>query len=204
MHKRVALLGISSPDLHVGLALQRGDQAEQAVAAAAEHLPGASNSDLLSLVALTNNPAGAALQAASARLASRCAIAEVVGTASRSSVFVNDEVAADALAVGLLRASVPVGVGIRQAAADALPEAAQAAAEQAMAALNGVPAAAALVAVSGSAPTADPVPEVEQVRDTVGRITPLLGAYAAGAFSDVGDTATLQEPSVLVLLVGQS
>jgi hypothetical protein len=214
MQKRVALLAISAPDLHLGLALHGGVQrqssaaAEQAVTAAAEGLPAASESTPLGMLALTTNQAGdggpgAALYDACGSLSKQCAIAGAAGSASRTSVFVNDDVATDALAVALLRASVPIGVGIQQAGADSLPDAARAAAKQAMDALDGM-ASAALVFVSGPAPEADPAPEVEPVREMVGRITPIIGSYAAGVFAPTaGDAAALQQQSVLVYVFGQ-
>jgi hypothetical protein len=211
--KRVALLAIGSPDLHLGLALHGGMQrqssaaAEQAIAAAAEGLPAASESAPPSVLALTTDQAGdggpgAALQAAGARLSPACAIAGAAGSASRTSVFVNDDVATDALVVALLRANVSVGIGIQQADAEGLPAAARAAASQAMDTLDGT-AAAALVLVSGKPPEADPAPEVEQVRDMVGRITPLIGGYAAGVFAPTAGEAALQQQSVLVYVLGQ-
>jgi hypothetical protein len=211
--KRVGLLAIGSPDLHVGAALHGGVQrqssaaAEQAVVAAAEGLSAASESAALGVLALTTDHAGdggpgPALHAACTRLSPQVAIGGAVGSASRTAVFVNDDVATDALAVALLRVPVPVGVGMQQAAADALPEAARTAAQQAMAALNSTSAAAAVVLVSGALPEADPVPEVEQVREVIGRITPLIGGYTHGTFAPAAGDA-VQQQSVLVFTIGQ-
>jgi hypothetical protein len=213
--KRVALLAIGSADLCLGLALHGGIQrqssaaTEQAVAAAAEGLSAASEGAPLGVLALTTDQEGdggpgAALHEACTRLSPQCAIVGAAGSASRTRVFVNDDVATDALALGLLRANVPMGVGIQQADAGALPDAARAAATQAMDALGDMPAAAALLLLSSAPPEADPVPEVEQVRDIVGRITPLIGAYTAGVFAPtVGGAAALQQQSVLVYVFGQ-
>lgn len=213
----VSLLALSSDDVHFGVALQTGLQqqpeaaAERAIEAAASSLSAPLASEHTSLLALTSDGAGdaaigKALHTACTRMPEHCAIAgAAVQQSGSSSVFVNDDVAADALAVGVLHTTAPVGIGIHQGMEGDLPDAAQIAAQQALAALNNATPAAAIVIISGEPPTNTAIAlELTRVREVLGRVTPLIGAYHTSAIApDIHGAPALHQQAVLVYTIGQ-
>ncbi len=214
--KGVSLLALSSDDLRLGAALQTGMQeqpeaaAERAIEAAASSLSAPLASEHTSLLALTSDGAGdaavgRALHTACTCMREHCAIAGAAAQQSSSKVFVNDDVAADALAVGVLHTTAPVGIGIHQGMEGDLPDAAQIAAQQALAALNKTTPAAAIVIISGEPPTNTAIAlELTRVREVLGRVTPLIGAYHTSAIApDIHGAPALHQQAVLVYTIGQ-
>lgn len=200
--------------LETGLQSQPAGTAERAISQVQSSLSDAQQSAPAALLVLTDGIAGNAaladaLQAASALVAPRCAIigaaASTEQTSGSGKVFVNDQVAADGFAVGMLRSPVRVGIGLSPAGEAELTEGAAEAARQAVAALGDHSPAAALIFVSDSratAPEGGAAPEVERIRDTIGRATPIVGMYCPGAIAARDGTPALQRETVLVCVIG--
>ncbi len=188
----------------LSLAAGLGSQPEQTAASALTLLqaerPTATKATSTSVLMLADALAGnaaltAALQAvhmqhsAAGTLIGAAAGADRVSSAGR--VFVNDEVLPDALALGLIDApAAAVGFGVGSTA--------QAAAQQARAALGNQPPAAAIVVSSGAEETM-----LEAIREVIGHAVPLVGMETPAVLARVGDKPTVQEPGVLVYLLGQ-
>lgn len=121
-------------------------------------------------------------------------------------VFVNDEVATDACAVAWIESPAPVGVGLSHTSADNLLDGTQAAARQAVAALGNRPPVAACIVISvdRSSESGGPGdPELERIREVLGRTTPIVGMYTSGAIAAWEGTASLHRGGVLVYVIGQ-
>ncbi len=131
-------------------------------------------------------------------------VGAVSGTGN-ACVFVNDQVSSDALALGLLQLTAPVGVGLAYTPQAEPLEAAQQAAHQSVAALDGQPPAAALIVIGEAVLTSlDNVDEslVEPVRHIIGRTTPLIGIAGSGGIAAPAGTPDLHQQAVLVYVIG--
>lgn len=229
--KGVGMLALRSDKLQAGLALatrwrnQPALAAEHAVEQAQRSLPpshqaGESKQHAV-LLMLANEPErGNALEHAAhqchSRVGARCTVVGVAagseqGTAHQASVFVNDQVADDGLAVALLRSPTPPGIGTSDYKTMTLSEAAQDAARQAVAALGSHPPVAAVVVVAGSPPPANEnttpePPEIAQFREAIGRATPFVGIYSPGLVlpeRGAGGPAGWHQKTVLVCALGK-
>jgi hypothetical protein len=208
MPKGVGVLALRSDEMQTRLALTSGVESQPA--AAAERAmqkfgdlaaPPAGHHDTL-LVLTAGEAAGSAIAAVSQAVQSRGVSAgTLVGAAGKTSsarVFLDDETAVDSLAVGLLRTPTPVGSGIGHNAHTALRDAAQDAARQAMAALGDHTPVAALVLASSEI-----TPDIEGMRDVVGRTTPLVGISGLGGVTTEMGTDKLHTNAVLVYVIGR-
>jgi hypothetical protein len=216
--KSLGLLALRSDALTVSLALAKGLQSQPAATAerALAALPAAQGA-LSSLLVLGDGLAGsaahaAALQAASTQMGAGCTL--VGGAAGRAgvragNVFANDEVAADALAVALLQGAAAIGMGLAHISSSTndAPGAARQAAQQAVAALEGAPVAAAIIVISGALAEASAEagsPEVQAIREVIGGAAPFVGMYGPGVMAPENGSPGYHPQAVLVYAIGQA
>lgn len=215
--KSLGVLALRSDELTVGLALAKGLQSQPAATAerALAALPAAAQGTQSSLLMLGDGLADsaahtAALQAASTQMGAGCTL--LGGAAGRAgtrsgSIFANDEVTSDALAVALLQGAVSIGVGLGQTSTADTPDAARQAAQQAVAALQGVPVAAAIIIISGAPAeaTADAgSTEVQAIREVIGGAAPFVGMYGPGVIAPQNGSPGYHPQAVLVYAIGQA
>jgi hypothetical protein len=212
------MLALRSDELTVGLALAKGLQSQPAATAesALAALPAAAQGEQSSLLVLSDGLAGSAaqsalLKAASTQMGAGCTlVGGATGRASTraGSVFANDEVSADALALALLQGPAPIGVGLGHTTTTAdAPGAARQAAQQAVAALGGAPVAAAIIVISGTPAEAaadEGSPEVQAIREIIGGAASFVGMYGPGIIAPENGNPGYHPQAVLVYAIGQA
>lgn len=218
LQKGVGVLGIRDTGMHMRLALETGLQnqpaqmAERAMQQITSDLSTAQgdHTTVLMFASGGSTAVDAAVQATTPLLPPNTtlvgAAAGAERTSSNGSVFLHDDVVTDGVAWGLFRSSAPMGVGLGVGTEGDLLAAAEDAAQQAMTALGKSSPAAAFIAISGanaSASDGTAAPEIERIRDSIGRPTPVVGMYNLSGIAPTAGASTLQPNTVLVYVIGQ-
>lgn len=231
--KEVALLAIRANQQQISLVLatKLRDQPVQAAEQAVEQVryslldpqetPESDQAMLLMLAGGSESRTAltSAVQTAHALVGDRCTVVGIAAASGErtpnASVFVNEQVTDDGLAVVLLRSSIPLGVGLSSFAppeATATTDAAQEVARQASATLGtAISPAAAFVVMSGlpPSPVSEGTPsELANLRAILGHTTPLVGMYGPGVVvpqpgAGVSSAALWHQQAALVCTLGK-
>jgi hypothetical protein len=222
LQKGLGVLALRFEDRQPALALSKGVQnqpvptTEQAVQQIKSTSAADQDSEQSTLLLLVDSPTDErliteALQTVSARMGERCTIVGTVtgrdSSARSTGVFVNDEVAVDALALGLLPATVPTGIGLGSGTETDMLDAAQDAARQAVSNLGDHPVAAAIIVMSTDRPSEtgnDSAPDIDAIRAIIGRAIPFVGLYSGASIAPHAGTATAHRQAISVCLIGAS
>lgn len=199
--KGVGVLALQSSGMQSRLALETGAQQQPALAAeralqrATSDLPTVQDGDQVAALLLAAGLAGGdainqALQATS-----------VQAGAVSTSAYVDDQMATDGVAVGVIGPAIPAGIGVDHSTNGA------AAARQATAALGNHEVVAAIILMRGAPAEASGsavAATAEQVRDVLGRTVPLVGMAGLGGIAAASDSPAAGQPTVLVYAIGQA